>query len=111
MAKSARTKVTVTSAGPTATLEVATSLIDAELLDVLAQIEALLRSGRELQQELLRLRGVALPSTRRGGPRARTMLEELVGSMEADNRQLSRVLRALRAAIRRETHVLNSRQR
>ena len=33
-------------------------LLDVELLDVFAQIEALLRSGREVQREALRVRGV-----------------------------------------------------
>lgn len=36
-------------------------LIDVHLLDIAAQIEALLRSVREIQHDVLRLRGVAPP--------------------------------------------------
>ena len=37
-------------------------LIDVHLLDIAAQIEALLRSVREIQHDVLRLRGVAPPN-------------------------------------------------
>ena len=36
-------------------------LLDVELLDALAQIEALLRSGREVQRDALRVRGLPNP--------------------------------------------------
>jgi hypothetical protein len=36
-------------------------LLDVELLDVFAQIEALLRCGREVQREALRVRGLPEP--------------------------------------------------
>jgi hypothetical protein len=36
-------------------------VIDVQLLDVLAQIQALLRHGRELQREALRVRGIPVP--------------------------------------------------
>src|SRR5436305_3646573 len=48
-----------------ADLEIATAVIDTELLDVFAEIEALLRSGREVQHELLRTRGVPHPTSPR----------------------------------------------
>lgn len=38
-------------------------LLDVQLLDVFAQIESLLRGGREVQREALRVRGLPIPAT------------------------------------------------
>jgi len=40
-----------------------TDLLDVHVLDVVAEIEALLRGIREVQREVLRLRGVSLPGS------------------------------------------------
>ena len=39
--------------------EVQSQMFDVQLLDVLAEVEAILRGGREVQRDALRLRGVA----------------------------------------------------
>ena len=53
-------------------------LLDVQLLDVFAQIEALLRLGREVQREALRVRGlpmpVSVPQRKAAGQRIRAHL-------------------------------------
>ena len=89
-------------------VDIATALIDAQLLDVLAQIESLLRHGREMQQELLRLRQPAASSRRKR--RGNQGLERIVRQMTGDTQDLSRVLRTLHGTIRREHGSLDSRR-
>jgi hypothetical protein len=73
-------------------------IVDVQLLDVLAQIEALLRNGREVQRESLRLRGVPNAGGRGNRRDAAERLRKLVAAMLADSRSLSQVLRDLNAA-------------
>jgi len=73
------------------------SLVDVELLDVLAQIEALLRSGRELQRELLRIRGVPRSSpTPKQRKQSASRVRALVRVMATDARALTGVVGQLR---------------
>jgi hypothetical protein len=62
-------------------------VLDVELLDVFAQIEALLRCGREVQREALRVRGVpvAVSVTERlaAGRAIRAYLNDMAGQCAA----------------------------
>jgi hypothetical protein len=71
-------------------------VVDVLLLDVLAQIESLLRSGRELQRELLRVRGVPQSTTTEQQQRAATRAQSLVIEMLTDSRGLVKVVQQLR---------------
>jgi uncharacterized protein YoaH (UPF0181 family) len=73
------------------------------LLDVLAQIEALLRSGREVQRELLRVRGVPAPTSRERQRKAASRVQTLVAEMLADSRALADIVRDLRGTADRLT--------
>jgi hypothetical protein len=70
-------------------------LLDVQVLDLLAHIEALLRQGRDVQRESLRVRGVRL-----GAPVTATAaamrITETVAAMQRDHQSLGTVLRALR---------------
>jgi hypothetical protein len=44
-------------------VDVTTAILDTQLLDVLAQVECLLRNAREVQRQLLRVRGVPQPTS------------------------------------------------
>jgi hypothetical protein len=71
--------------------------LDVQLLDVFAQVEALTRNGRELQRELLKVRGAPnLPSTnrRRASARILHLLQELTNEAHT----VSIVARRLRAS-------------
>ena len=81
-------------------------LLDVELLDAFAQIEALLHCGREVQRQALRVRGLPIPvsvTDRLGAGRAiRTHLDdmadkcralvEVVGELHATASQLEKLL-------------------
>jgi hypothetical protein len=71
-------------------------LLDVELLDVLAQIESLLRNGREIQREALRVRGAPVNGTRAQRVAAAARIPKIIGEMEGDVRSLVKVLRTLR---------------
>jgi hypothetical protein len=70
-------------------------VLDVQLLDVFAQIEALLRLGREVQREALRIRDVPVPvsssSRNAAGQRIRTHIAE----MTSECRTLGEVLSEL----------------
>jgi hypothetical protein len=67
-------------------------LLDVQLLDAFAEIEALLRGGRQVQREALRIRGLPEPvsSTQRYAA-GRAILEHL-RQMSEDCRMLGEVL-------------------
>jgi hypothetical protein len=69
--------------------------LDVHLLDVLAQIEALLRNGREVQRESLRFRGLPKAATPAERRKAAHRMAKLAALMIADSRALSNVLRDL----------------
>jgi hypothetical protein len=72
-------------------------LLDVQLLDVFAQIEALLRLGREVQREVLRVRGlpdpvsVSVPQRKTAGQRIRAH----IGELTTECRTLGEVLKEL----------------
>ena len=78
------------------TIETQAAIVDVLLLDVLAQIESLLRSGRELQRELLRVRGVPLSTTTEQQEKAASRAESVVVEMLTDSRALVKVVQHLR---------------
>jgi hypothetical protein len=71
-------------------------LLDVQLLDVVAQIEALLRNSREIQYEALRVRGVPADGTRAQRVAAAAKIPKIIAQMERDQRALAKVLRGLR---------------
>jgi len=62
-------------------------ILDVQLLDVFAQIETLLRLGREVQREALRVRGLPVPVTpsgrRASGKAIRQHLDEMTAECQA----------------------------
>jgi hypothetical protein len=71
--------------------------VDVQLLDVLAQIEAVLRHGRELQREALRVRGVPSPVDRSQRHASGTAIRDRADQMQADCMTLCKVVEDLRA--------------
>jgi hypothetical protein len=80
------------------TIETQSTVVDVLLLDVLAQIESLLRSGREVQRELLRVRGVPLATTTEQQRKAATRAQSLVVEMLTDSCGLVKVVHQLRGS-------------
>jgi hypothetical protein len=72
-------------------------LLDVQLLDVLATVEAILRHGREIQREALRVRGVPSPVTHTQRVAAATAVRERVDRMHGDCGALCDVVEDLRA--------------
>jgi hypothetical protein len=74
----------------------ASALVDVQLLDVLAEVEALLRNGREAQREILRVRGE--PEARSDAQRAAAAAKvaKIAASMHGSYRALGTILRGLR---------------
>jgi hypothetical protein len=67
-------------------------ILDVQLLDVFAQIEALLRLGREVQREALRVRGLPLPVTPAQRQDAGRVIFRQLGEMTSECRTLGEVL-------------------
>lgn len=67
-------------------------LLDVELLDAFAQIEALLRCGREVQREALRVRGLPVPVSVTDRLAAGRAIREHLDDMTAKCRALVEVL-------------------
>src|SRR4051812_20956400 len=77
-------------------VERSAALLDVRLLDVLAELESLLRSGREIQREALRIRGVPEKETDTRRAAAAERVEKISMTMARDHRALGGVLRALK---------------
>jgi hypothetical protein len=71
-------------------------LLDVQLLDVLATVEAVLRHGREIQREALRVRGAPHPVTHTQRIEAVTAIRERVDRMHGDCGTLCDVVEDLR---------------
>jgi hypothetical protein len=85
-------------------------LLDVQLLDVLAQVEAILRHGREVQREALRIRGVPSPVNQSQRRAAATALRDRVDLMHGDCGTLCEVMEDLRAAANELKHLLGTRR-
>lgn len=72
--------------------ETRANALDVELLDVLAELESLLRTGREIQRESLRLRGVPSPVTREQRRKSAVRVQRLCKDMAVENRALSDIV-------------------
>lgn len=83
-------------------------VLDVQLLDVLAQVEAVLRHGREIQREALRVRGVASPTNQAQRYASGTMIRERVDEMHKDCRVLCNVVEELRLASQKFERLLAS---
>src|SRR5215216_2452848 len=82
-------------------------VLDVELLDVLAEIEALLRQGREVQREALRVRGVPHPVTSAQRQTAGGEIQRRVRDMRKECHALDEVLQDLETAANTLAQVLN----
>jgi len=75
-----------------------TGEIDVRVLDVLAQIESLLRSAREIQRQILKVRGVPEPKTKTQRRAAAKVLNKTARAMLDESLALSQILRDLQRA-------------
>src|SRR5262249_53301709 len=74
--------------------EIRAQMFDVQLLDVFAEVEWLLRSGREVQSDALQLRSAA--STSGTDRRAATRrIQKRVNQMQKEGRTVGKVLQAL----------------
>ena len=71
-------------------------ILDVELLDVLAEIEALLRGGREVQRDALRVRGLPDPVSPAQRLAAARSIQQHLADMLEQCRSLGDVLRELK---------------
>src|SRR3954471_25073157 len=72
-----------------------TGVLDVQVLDVLAQVEALLRHAREIQREVLEVRGVPEPRSAARRRAAASVVRKTARKMLDDSRGLLKVLREL----------------
>jgi hypothetical protein len=72
------------------------ALFDVHLLDVLAEIEALLRTGRKAQHEALRARGEPSPVSQAKRAAAAANIVKLTTAMTTEHQALGKVIRVLR---------------
>lgn len=76
-------------------LDQRTGVLDVHVLDVLAQVEALLRGAREIQRQILRVRGVPRRRSLAQRRSAATVVRQTAREMLEDSRALAGVLREL----------------
>ena len=74
--------------------EVQSQMFDVQLLDLFAEVEAILRGGRELQRDALRLRGVA-PANSAQRRAATRRIQKGCGQMRKECQALSAVVAGL----------------
>lgn len=84
-------------------------VLDVQLLDVLAQVEAVLRHGREIQREALRVRGVPSPVNERQRVAAALAIGKRIDDMHGDCASLCTVVEELRGAARELQRLLTPR--
>jgi hypothetical protein len=73
-------------------LDQRTGALDVLVLDVLAQVESLLRGAREIQRQILRVRGVPRPASLPRRRAAAKAVQKSADQMLEDSRALSDVL-------------------
>jgi hypothetical protein len=76
-------------------LDERTGALDVQVLDVLAQVESLLRGAREIQRQVLRVRGVPRPGSMAQRRAAAAVLKKTAGRMLDDSGSLAELLRDL----------------
>jgi hypothetical protein len=72
-----------------------TGVVDVHVLDVLAQIECLLRNAREIQRQILQVRGVPKKPGAARRRAAASEVRKLARTMSDETVALSRILREL----------------
>jgi hypothetical protein len=72
-----------------------TGVLDVQLLDALAQIECLLRHAREIQRQILDVRGVPKKHAAARRRTAAAEVRKLAGKMSDETVALARILRDL----------------
>ena len=77
-------------------LDERTGELDVHVLDVLAQVEALLRGAREIQRQILRVRGVPRRRSTSQRRAAASAVRKTAQQMLEESRALSVILRDLR---------------
>jgi len=91
--------------------ELRTQMLDVQLLDVFAEVESLLRSGREIQHDALQLR-IAAPTDRIERRGAARRIEKRVAELHKECRTLCAVVETLaRMTIQLRAAVDNRRHR
>jgi hypothetical protein len=76
-------------------LDEQTGVLDVHVLDLLAQVEALLRGAREIQRQILRVRGVPRQKSATQRRAAATVVRKTARQMLDESRALLAVLRQL----------------
>jgi hypothetical protein len=79
-------------------IEQQAQILDVQLLDVLASVEAVLRHGREIQREAVRVRAAPSPVTTANRLASATTIRDRVDEMHADCMTLCRVVDELRVS-------------
>ena len=73
-------------------LDQRTGALDVQVLDVLAQVESLLRGAREIQRQILKVRGVPRAGTKARRRAAAVAVQHTADRMLNDSRALADVL-------------------
>jgi hypothetical protein len=73
-------------------LDKQTGALDVCVLDVLAQVESLLRDAREIQRRILRVRGVPKPKSGTQRRAAASEIRKIARNMSKEAQALSKVL-------------------
>ena len=79
-------------------LDAQTGVLDVHVIDVLAQVEALLRGARDIQRQILRVRGVPQRRSAQQRRAAAAIVQKKTREMLEEAHALSLVLRDLRRA-------------
>jgi hypothetical protein len=72
-----------------------TGVLDVHVLDVLAQVESLLRHAREIQRQILNVRGVPKKQAAARRRAAASEVRKLAGQMSDETVALSKIVREL----------------
>jgi hypothetical protein len=83
----------------TTTLDDQLQTLDVQIVDVLAQLEALLRHSHSIQRELLKLRAEAPPPRPAPPERVKTLLTAHATDMRRDCKTLTRIVAELSVGI------------
>jgi hypothetical protein len=75
-----------------------TGIVDVHVLDVLAQVESLLRDARKIQRWILRVRGVPQPAMGTQRRAAAAEIRKLARRMSSDATELPKILKGLEQA-------------
>lgn len=86
-------------------------MLDVQLLDVFGEIEALMRAGREIQREALRLRGLPTPVNAVDRQTAGQAIRQHLDQMHIDCRALGGVIKQLQTTAKQLDTMLNGKSK